>query len=149
MNIKEGPIILISTINKEIDFLFESLLTDLGITKMETMYLRTIYENPGVTQYAIAKKRSIDKSLVIKYITKLEEKGLIEKKQLDSRRKGLYLTKDGDKAIKFVDNFLPKLQEKFQSLFTKNEFEIFLDLLKRFKSRLEVVNEREYSSGGE
>ncbi|MGL4947178.1 MAG: MarR family winged helix-turn-helix transcriptional regulator [Cetobacterium sp.] len=144
MKNNEGALILISAINKEINFLFDNLLTELEITKTESMYLRLIYNNPGITQYDISKLRKIEKSLVTKYVTNLEDKGLIEKKELDKRRKGLYLIADGVKAIKFIDSFLPELQDKFRGLFTKEELEKFIELLNRLKSTLEEFNGRDF-----
>ncbi|MGL4509177.1 MAG: MarR family winged helix-turn-helix transcriptional regulator [Cetobacterium sp.] len=143
MKNNEGSIFLISAINKEINFLFDNFLSELEITKTESMYLRVIHNNPGITQYEIAKLRKIEKSLVTKYITNLEDKGLIEKKLLDKRKKGLYLIEDGQKAIKFIDDFIPDLQEKFKDLFTDEESKFFNTLLKKLKLRLEEVNERE------
>lgn len=143
MKNNEGSILLISAINKEINFLFDNFLSELEITKTESMYLRLIYNNPGITQYEISKLRKIEKSLVTKYITNLEDKGLIEKKMLDKRKKGLYLIEDGLKAIKFIDAFIPDLQEKFKDLFTDEESKSFNSLLKKLKLRLEEVNERE------
>lgn len=142
MKSKEGFIVLISAINKEIDFFFDKLLYELEITKMESLYLRIIYENPGITQYQISQKRKIEKSLVTKYISNLEDKGLIEKRQLDKRKKGLYILQDGLNAIKYIDSFTPKLQEKFKDLFTKEEFEIFINSLRKLKIKLEDINER-------
>ena len=143
MKNNEGSIFLISAINKEINFLFDNFLSELEITKTESMYLRVIHNNPGITQYEIAKLRKIEKSLVTKYITNLEDKGLIEKKLLDKRKKGLYLIEDGQKAIKFIDDFIPDLQEKFKDIFTNEESKFFNNLLKKLKLRLEEVNERE------
>ncbi|MGL5191591.1 MULTISPECIES: MarR family winged helix-turn-helix transcriptional regulator [Cetobacterium] len=143
MKNNEGSIFLISAINKEINFLFDNFLSELEITKTESMYLRLIYNNPGITQYEISKLRKIEKSLVTKYITNLEDKGLIEKKLLDKRKKGLYLIEDGQKAIKFIDDFIPDLQEKFKDIFTNEESKFFNNLLKKLKLRLEEVNERE------
>lgn len=143
MKNNEGSIFLISVINKEINFLFDNFLSELEITKTESIYLRVIHNNPGITQYEIAKLRKIEKSLVTKYITNLEDKGLIEKKLLDKRKKGLYLIEDGQKAIKFIDDFIPDLQEKFKDLFTDEESKFFNTLLKKLKLRLEEVNERE------
>ncbi|MGL4357957.1 MAG: MarR family winged helix-turn-helix transcriptional regulator [Cetobacterium sp.] len=143
MKNNEGSIFLISAINKEINFLFDNFLSELEITKTESMYLRLIYNNPGITQYEISKLRKIEKSLVTKYITNLEDKGLIEKKLLDKRKKGLYLIEDGQKAIKFIDDFIPDLQEKFKDIFTNEESKFFNNLLKKLKLRLEEINERE------
>lgn len=142
MKTHEGAIYLISSINKEIDFLFNYLLSNLEITKMESVYLRLIYNNPGITQYKISKKAKIERSLVTKYITNLEDKGLIEKKKLDSRKKGLYLLKDGISAIDYIDSFLPNIQEKFKDLFSESEIKIFLNILKKFKKQLEIINSK-------
>lgn len=143
MIIKEGPIFLISSINKEIDFLFSNFLNFLNITKMESIYLGIIYQNPGITQYSISSNQNIEKSLVTKYIKNLERKGFIEKRQLSSKSKGLYLTERGIEIANYLKEFSPKLQELFSTLFTPDEKLIFIQFLKKLKSELEKVNERE------
>ncbi|MGL5277831.1 MAG: MarR family winged helix-turn-helix transcriptional regulator [Cetobacterium sp.] len=142
MKTHEGAIYLISSINKEIDFLFSYLLSNLEITKMESVYLKLIYQNPGISQYEISKETKIERSLVTKYITNLEDKGMIEKRKIDSRKKGLYLLKDGILAINYIDSFLPNIQDKFKDLFSENEIEIFLNVLKKFKKQLEIINSK-------
>lgn len=143
MKKQENAIYLISLINKEIDFLFNYLLSNLEITKMESVYLKVIYDNPGITQYEISRETKIERSLVTKYITNLEDKGLIEKKKLDSRKKGLYLLEDGFTAINYINSFLPNLQNKFKSLFSQDEVNLFLNILKQFKKQLEVINTKD------
>ncbi|MGL4652535.1 MAG: MarR family winged helix-turn-helix transcriptional regulator [Cetobacterium sp.] len=144
MRKNRGAILLISAINKEINFLFDNLLSELEITRTESLYLRIIYENPGITQYDIAKLRKLEKSLVTKYVTNLEDKGLIEKRPLDKRRKGLYLVEDGIKAIQFVDNFLPELQKKFKGIFSDEELKIFISYLEKLNTALLDFNGREF-----
>lgn len=143
MRKQEGAIYLISSINREIDFLFNYLLSNLEITKMESVYLKLIYDNPGITQYQISKETKIERSLVTKYVTNLEDKGLIEKKKLDSRKKGLYLLKDGLSAINYIDSFLPNIQDKFKDLFPQEEINLFLNILKKFKTQLEIINTKD------
>ena len=143
MKKQENAIYLISLINKEIDFLFNYLLSNLEITKMESVYLKVIYDNPGITQYEISRETKIERSLVTKYITNLEDKGLIEKKKLDSRKKGLYLLEDGFTAINYINSFLPNLQNKFKSLFSQDEVNLFLNILKQFKKQLEIINTKD------
>ncbi|MGL4425233.1 MAG: MarR family winged helix-turn-helix transcriptional regulator [Cetobacterium sp.] len=144
MKNNEGIIVLISAIDKELNFLLENLLSELEITKTESIYLRLIYNNPGITQYDISKLRKIEKSLVTKYVSNLEDKGLIEKKCLDKRKKGLYLIENGFKAINFIDDFLPEIQNKFIGLFNEREINDFKIFLNRLKNSLEEFNERDF-----
>ncbi|MGL5903552.1 MAG: MarR family winged helix-turn-helix transcriptional regulator [Cetobacterium sp.] len=146
MKNNEGIIVLISAIDKELNFLLDNLLSELEITKTESIYLRLIYNNPGITQYDISKLRKIEKSLVTKYISNLEDKGLIEKRNLDKRKKGLYLIENGFRAINFIDDFLPKIQNKFIGLFNEKEMYDFKIFLNRLKNSLEEFNERDFLS---
>ncbi|MGL5579611.1 MAG: MarR family winged helix-turn-helix transcriptional regulator [Cetobacterium sp.] len=146
MKNNEGIIVLISAIDKELNFLLDNLLSELEITKTESIYLRLIYNNPGITQYDISKLRKIEKSLVTKYISNLEDKGLIEKRSLDKRKKGLYLIESGFRAINFIDDFLPEIQHKFIGLFNEKEMYDFKIFLNRLKNSLEEFNERDFLS---
>ncbi|MCQ8213076.1 hypothetical protein NON08_11175 [Cetobacterium somerae] len=56
------------------------------------------------------------------------------KKKLDSRKKSLYLLKDGLFAINYIDSFLPNIQDKFKDLFPQEEITLFLNTLKKFKT---------------
>lgn len=66
------------------------------------------------------------------------------KKKLDSRKKGLYLLKDGLSAINYIDSFLPNIQDKFKDLFPQEEITLFLNTLKKFKTQLEIINTKGY-----
>lgn len=55
----------------------------------------------------------------------------------------MYLIEDGKKAIEFLNDFIPDLQKKFSDLFTDEESLFFNNLLKKLKTRLEEINERE------
>ncbi|MBC2855185.1 MarR family transcriptional regulator [Cetobacterium sp. 2A] len=143
---RKGMIALISAITKEIDYKSVEILYDLNITKMEAVYLRIIHEYPGISQYEIAKKQNTDKTLVIKHITNLENKNFIIKKEIDSRKKGVYLTVEGDKAVNFVNENLENFEEELFKGVEEKEVDLLFNMMTQLKERLELSNRRDHFS---
>ncbi|WP_157950090.1 MarR family winged helix-turn-helix transcriptional regulator [Vallitalea okinawensis] len=65
--------------------------------------LGKIYRYEGKTQSEISKIYNMDKQNTIKYVSELEKRGYIYKVDLDSKRKGIYLT---DKGKKINEHFM-------------------------------------------
>ncbi len=141
---RKGIIALISAITKEIDYKSIEFLSDLNLTKMEGVYLKIIHKLPGISQYEIARKQNADKSLVVKHITNLENKGFILKKDIDSRKKGVYLTFNGEKAVDFINQTLDSFEEEIFFGVPEEEVDIFLKIMTQVKGRLELSNQRNH-----
>ena len=140
----KGMIALISAIIKEIDYKSANILHDLNLTKMEGVYLTIIHTTPGISQYDIARMQNADKSLIVKHITNLEKKEFIIKIEINSRKKGIYLTNNGEKAVEFIKKNLSSLEKELFSGINQGEIELFFELMLHIKNKLELSNEREH-----
>ena len=139
-----GMVEVFSGINRELNFKGDTLLAELKISKTEAIYLRIIWENPGITQYNIAKLKNCSKNLVIKHVSKLEEKGLVEKKQVDNMRKEILLTEKGNNTIELIFSSLKKTGKVMFEGYSEEEIKKFLEISLKIKKRLETSNMREH-----
>jgi DNA-binding MarR family transcriptional regulator len=77
----------------------------LGITGGQVSLLASIKHNPGITASELAERERISAPGMSGHLVRLEAAGLIERtRAVDRRRIGLYLTADGDKALRSVRN---------------------------------------------
>lgn len=95
------------------------------INHEEYIILETILLNPGIIQIDIAKKIIMKRSYVCKFLSSLEERGLIKRKNaIRGERQVIiqnFITKKGEKAYKKVrDHFI----KTFESADYENEREI-------------------------
>lgn len=131
-----------SIINKELSFFYKNQMNFLNITKTESIYIRVIYENQGVTQYEIAKIMEVTKNLVIKHISNLEEKNIIRKENIGDYKKGIFLTKQG---LSIVEGFAENLEflgdVMFQNL-TTEEIENYIKISALVEENLYKYNKR-------
>ena len=139
-----GMVEVFSGINRELNFRGDTLLAELKISKTEAIYLRIIWENPGITQYNIAKLKNCSKNLVIKHVSKLEEKGLVEKKQVDNMRKEILLTEKGNNTIELIFSSLKKTGKVMFEGYYEEEIKKILEISLKIKKRLETSNMREH-----
>ncbi|MDC3083380.1 MarR family transcriptional regulator [Pelagibacteraceae bacterium] len=122
-------------------------LKESQITLNEYLILETIYllqqENIYITQQAICKNASIDRSVVSLRVSKLEKKQLISKQQpQDKRSDSLILTSAGNDLIKnIIDNIVDLENELFNKLGTEifnftNSLKLLLGKKIRIRAKL-------------
>lgn len=143
---KKRIIALLSSVIKEIDYASTITLNNLNLTKMEAVYLKTIHDFPGISQYEIAKFKNSEKSLVIKHISNLENKGFITKKEITLRKKGLFLTLHAVEAINFINISVSNFEEDVFSEIDDEKVEHFFEVLSVLKEKLELINKRNHFS---
>lgn len=87
------------------------------VSHEEYIILETIYLNPGIIQFDIAKKLFMQRSYVCKTLIKLEEAGYIKKEAaIKGKRKTiikLELTKNGKKVYEGIRNYINKAITKY------------------------------------
>lgn len=91
-----------------------------SITFEQFCMLRMLEQHPGISAIQIAERLSINKSGVSIRISRLLDKGFIEKRKIDNRSSGLYnsekgmaLFKEGEKKIQsLVEEWIHELGEQ-------------------------------------
>lgn len=101
--------------------------------------LLLLLQNDGVSQRELAEQLDIRPSSMTEMISKLDQSGLIEKKQdeKDQRVMRIYLTESGKKAAEGIIESKDELAEAFFSPLTEDEQEQLLMLTQKLCAGLE------------
>lgn len=120
-------------------------LTELNVSATEILYLASLYKEDGLTQDELASEYLVDKAAVARTVSKMEDKGLITRKDnpKNRRKKQLFLT---EKARKIKPE-LKKVQDRWLKIMTEDEdaglTEALSSYLDRIVSRAISVNQKE------
>ena len=90
--------------------------------------------------------KNSDKSLVIKHISNLENKGFIIKKDITLRKKGVFLTSCGEDAVNFINHSVNDFEDEIFSEISEEKVEVFFEVLDLLKNKLEILNNRNHFS---
>jgi len=113
------------------------------IGAMDWRILVMLMREPGSSVSHASRTIGIDKAAVSRSLRRLEERGMVEARQIgdDERRKEWYLTAEG---AALHDHILPlalSRQKKLLDGFSEQEVRAFTGFLSRFLTNLEVLNE--------
>ena len=120
-------------------------LTELNVSATEILYLASLYKEDGLTQDELASEYLVDKAAVARTVSKMEDKGLITRKDnpKNRRKKQLFLT---EKARKIKPE-LKKVQDRWLKIMTEDEdaglTEALSSYLDRIVSRAISGNQKE------
>lgn len=94
-------------------------LTGLNVSATEILYLASLYKEDGLTQDDLASEYVVDKAAVARTVSKMEDKGLITRKDnpKNRRQKQLFLT---EKARKIKPE-LQNVQNQWLMIMTEDE----------------------------
>lgn len=110
-----------------------NIYQEIGITRANYVTMHLIYEQPGITQTALAVLNDKDRNVITKLIDKLEEKGYVrrEKNSQDRRSYSLYITDEGEKIIHdYWPIFIQDEQDRLNKLAPEEQRQ-FVDMLER------------------
>lgn len=114
---------------------FIAAVEDLGLTQKQAAVLWLINSNPGAAQVSAADTLGMDRATTMAIVDRLEERGLLIRKQssADRRRQELYLTPAGQKVLRKAKARVAKHEERFTSLFTAAELEFLFEALRKLR----------------
>lgn len=94
-------------------------LSELNVSATEILYLASLYKEDGLTQDELASEYVVDKAAVARTVSKMEDKGLITRKDnpKNRRQKQLFLT---EKARKIKPE-LQNVQNQWLMIMTEDE----------------------------
>lgn len=94
-------------------------LSELNVSATEILYLASLYQEDGLTQDDLASEYVVDKAAVARTVSKMEDKGLITRKDnpKNRRQKQLFLT---EKARKIKPE-LQNVQNQWLMIMTEDE----------------------------
>lgn len=145
-----APVKCILDVSKNIRYLFDSTMSENGLTSIQTRILGHLSmaekEGRSVFQREIEDVFRIKKSSVTSVLQTLEKKGLIIRESIpeDARMKKLLLTDTAKKMQVSTCHMLDGIERDVRSLFTDEEFQQFLDYMNRIdRKATELYNNKE------
>nr|MDF9463106.1 MarR family transcriptional regulator [Lactobacillus amylovorus] len=102
---KEGILRQISTIARALDSIANIEFKEMQLNRGQYLYLVRIKENPGIISDHLAGMLNVDRTTTARSIKKLEDNGLIERKndQQNKKIKHLFVTKKGDELAEKIE----------------------------------------------
>lgn len=143
----------IGMIARALDSISNIEFKELELTKGQYLYLVRICENPGIIQEKLAEMIKVDRTTAARAIQKLEQQGLIEKKNdgVNKKNKGLFPTDKGEQIYPFLKREGDHSNQVALSGLSSDEIEIVFSLLQKIRKNVEVDwnyvkkgNKREY-----
>ena len=126
---------------KAVDKYLDESFKDLGLTKLEGLYLATLFEKDGVSLIDLTHNVHMDKANTTRVINLLEEKDYVFRKtdEKDSRKFKIFIT---EKAKKLKNCVISKMEEFNKIAYnglTKNEIDTFKLTLSKILSNLNLI----------
>ncbi|GGI15767.1 MarR family winged helix-turn-helix transcriptional regulator [Gottfriedia solisilvae] len=143
----------IGMIARALDSISNIEFKELELTKGQYLYLVRICENPGIIQEKLAEMIKVDRTTAARAIQKLEQQGLIEKKNdgINKKNKGLFPTDKGEQIYPFLKREGDHSNQVALSGLSTDEIETVFNLLQKIRKNVEVDwnhvkkgNKREY-----
>ncbi|MET3193674.1 MarR family transcriptional regulator [Gottfriedia sp. OAE603] len=143
----------IGMIARALDSISNIEFKELELTKGQYLYLVRICENPGIIQEKLAEMIKVDRTTAARAIQKLEQQGLIEKKNdgINKKNKGLFPTDKGQQIYPFLKREGDHSNQVALSGLSTDEIETVFNLLQKIRKNVEVDwnhvkkgNKREY-----
>ncbi|WP_341280944.1 MarR family transcriptional regulator [Paenibacillus sp. FSL H8-0537] len=130
----------IGMIARALDSISNIEFKQFDLTKGQYLYVVRICENPGIIQEKLAEMIKVDRTTAARAIQKLEEQGLIAKKDDDSNKKikKLFPTEKGEAVYPFLKREGEHSNAVAMSGFSSEEADNMLQLLQRVRKNIEV-----------
>ena len=102
---KEDILRQISTIARALDSIANIKFKEMQLNRGQYLYLVRIKENPGIISDHLAGMLNVDRTTTARSNKKLEDNGLIERKndQQNKKIKHLFVTKKGDELAEKIE----------------------------------------------
>lgn len=131
----------IFNLSKTLDYYSQKVALEKNLTKVEAIYLRILWQNPGVTQLELSRLNDTSKPIAVSYITRLEKKGMIKKIE-DNNKKRIYCTEIGKETVEDLLKMLDKAVSFLFEEYTDEEIKKYFTMTNRLKEKvIELKNE--------
>ncbi len=113
--------------------IFQSEMSDGGLTPRQFAILLTVSQNEGLSQTNLVERTGIDRSTLADIIRRMIKKGLLHRRRTkeDARAYAVRLTDEGNRVLRAADPVARKVDDKVLGVLSAPERERFLqDLAK-------------------
>ncbi len=126
---------------KAVDKYLDESFKDLGLTKLEGVYLATLFEKDGVSLIDLTNNVHMDKANTTRVINILEEKGYVFRKtdEKDSRKFKIYITERAKELKDFVVAKIEEFNKIAYNGLSKNEIDAFKLTISKILSNLNLI----------
>jgi DNA-binding MarR family transcriptional regulator len=131
LDILDHPGHLIRRLHQISVSVFLSHSQEFDLTHVQYASLSVIELFPGIDQRRLGKAVALDRQTVSNVVQRLDEKGLIERKQKDKRTNSLFLTGAAKALLQIMRLRIGVVDEIIMAPLSKKEREVFMDLLRR------------------
>ena len=114
----------------------------MGLKRTHGQFLKTIYDNEGLSLKELSNEMYVDKSLTTRVIKSLIDNGFVINMNNESREYRLYLTDKGNDAVSKIEKIVNDTWDELLSELTDNEMEtltrIHMKINEKLKSDIEA-----------
>ena len=116
-------------------------LKDTGLTLGQPKVLDYLKDHDGASQKEIAAGCLIEAGSFTSILTRMEEKGLIERKMLNGNRRTfhIFMTESGKKNQKLVEETFEKIEETALNNVSEEEQKVFMEIFLRIYRNLAEI----------
>ncbi|BCN31775.1 MarR family winged helix-turn-helix transcriptional regulator [Anaeromicropila herbilytica] len=107
-----------------------------GLSPTYAYLVRILYEYDGITQKEIGEILHITASTTTRFIDKLENKGLLNRK-IEGKNSYIYLTDKGRSLQDDIKKAWSNLHQRYAELLTKEEYDQLITMMNSVANRLE------------
>lgn len=130
----------INELGRDIRKIFNYHLDGYSLGDGQFKILYEVFNNPGISQDRLSKKRNVDKTTIAKAIKKLINDGYIQKKK-DIKDKRIYCLLCTEKAIQLIPEIkrVIKLENEIVTKgFSQEELNIFREMIKKMSQNINI-----------
>lgn len=102
---------------------------DLNLTAVQLATLQTVSSQPGIDQATLGKIVALDRQNASNLVSRLCERGLLERRNKDKRAHSLFITKKGTSIVQQMMHRAPAIDQKILEPLSVSESEMLLRLL--------------------
>lgn len=114
----------------------------MGLKRTHGQFLKTIYDNEGLSLKELSNEMYVDKSLTTRVIKSLIDNGFVINMNNESREYCLYLTDKGNDAVSKIEKIVNDAWDELLSELTDDEMEtltrIHMKINEKLKSDIEA-----------
>lgn len=121
--------------------IFQSEMSDGGLTPRQFAVLLTVSQNEGLSQTNLVERTGIDRSTLADIIRRMIKKGLLQRRRTkeDARAYAVRLTEEGNRVLRATDPVSRKVDEKVLAVLSTQERERFLQDLNKIVRSLSAM----------
>ena len=129
-------------INNYIEKRVSQTSESMGLKRTHGQFLKTIYDNEGLSLKELSNEMYVDKSLTTRVIKSLIDNGFVINMNNESREYRLYLTDKGNDAVSKIEKIVNDAWDELLSELTDDEMEtltrIHMKINEKLKSDIEA-----------